>query len=122
MKAAGYATAPDYAQRLCRIIEEAQLFLLDQPDGERLYASRSGRKITDPEGWFTDQTSMERPGRRIVGRRSGQLPRDDQRPQRLQRLCRPTACTTCWPRRTTRSRTSGGSSASRRATCANSTT
>ena len=27
------------------------------------------------------------PGRRIVGRRSGQLPRDDQRPQRLQRLC-----------------------------------
>ncbi len=55
------ATAPDYAQRLCRIIEEAQLFLLDQPDGERLYASRSGRKITDPEGWFTDQTSMERP-------------------------------------------------------------
>ena len=61
LKAAGYATAPDYAQRLCRIIEEAQLFLLDQPDGERLYASRSGRKITDPEGWFTDQTSMERP-------------------------------------------------------------
>mgnify|MGYP001543359803 FL=1 len=60
LKAAGYATAPDYAQRLCRIIEEAQLFLLDQPDGERLYASRSGRKITDPEGWFTDQTSMER--------------------------------------------------------------
>ena len=56
-----YDTAPDYAQRLCRIIEEAQLFLLDQPDGERLYASRSGRKITDPEGWFTDQTSMERP-------------------------------------------------------------
>ena len=61
LKAAGYATAPDYAQRLCRIIEEAQLSLLDQPDGERLYASRSGRKITDPEGWFTDQTSMERP-------------------------------------------------------------
>ena len=61
LKAAGYATAPDYAQRLIRIIEENQLFLLDRPDGERLYASRSGRKITDPEGWFTDQTSMERP-------------------------------------------------------------
>ncbi|MCD8275313.1 MAG: glucosaminidase domain-containing protein [Alistipes sp.] len=60
LKAAGYATASDYAQRLCRIIEEAQLFLLDQPDGERLYASRSGRKITDPEGWFTDQSSVER--------------------------------------------------------------
>ena len=61
LKAAGYATAPDYAQRLTRIIEENQLYLLDRPDGERLYASRSGRKITDPEGWFTDQTSMERP-------------------------------------------------------------
>lgn len=34
LKAAGYATAPDYAQRLCRIIEEAQLFLLDQPERE----------------------------------------------------------------------------------------
>ena len=59
LKAAGYATAPDYAQRLCRIIEEAQLFLLDQPDGERLYASRMGRKVTDPEGWFADQSSVE---------------------------------------------------------------
>lgn len=60
LKAAGYATAPDYAQRLVRIIEENQLFLLDQPDGERLYASRSGRRITDPEGWFADQSSVDR--------------------------------------------------------------
>ncbi len=59
LKAAGYATAPDYAQRLVRIIEENQLFLLDQPDGERLYASRSGRRITDPEGWFADQSSVD---------------------------------------------------------------
>ena len=60
LKAAGYATAPDYAQRLVRIIEENQLFLLDQPDGERLYASRAGRRITDPEGWFADQSSVDR--------------------------------------------------------------
>lgn len=40
LKAAGYATAPDYAQRLCRIIEEAQLYLLDRPQGETLYAAR----------------------------------------------------------------------------------
>ena len=59
LKAAGYATAPDYAQRLTRIIEENQLFLLDRPDGERLYASRMGRKVTDPEGWFADQSSVE---------------------------------------------------------------
>ena len=59
LKAAGYATAPDYAQRLTRIIEENQLYLLDRPDGERLYASRMGRKVTDPEGWFADQSSVE---------------------------------------------------------------
>ena len=59
LKAAGYATAPDYAQRLIRIIEENQLYLLDRPDGERLYASRMGRKVTDPEGWFADQSSVE---------------------------------------------------------------
>ena len=38
LKAAGYATAPDYAQRLIRIIEETQLYLLDRPDGLRLWA------------------------------------------------------------------------------------
>lgn len=32
-KAAGYATAPDYAQRLIRIIEESKLYLLDREDG-----------------------------------------------------------------------------------------
>ena len=39
LKAAGYATAPDYAQRLVRVIEENQLYLLDRPDGMRLYVS-----------------------------------------------------------------------------------
>lgn len=33
LKAAGYATAPDYAQRLIRIIEESKLYLLDREDG-----------------------------------------------------------------------------------------
>ncbi|MDE5709442.1 MAG: glucosaminidase domain-containing protein [Alistipes sp.] len=45
LKAAGYATAPDYAQRLVRIIESYKLYLLDQPDGERLYAAGRGRLI-----------------------------------------------------------------------------
>jgi len=57
LKAAGYATAPDYAQRLIRIIEESQLYLLDRPDGERLYASRTGSK-SDPEAWFSNQSSV----------------------------------------------------------------
>ena len=58
LKAAGYATAPDYAQRLIRIIEENQLFLLDRPAGARLYASRYGLK-RDPEEWFSSQSSVE---------------------------------------------------------------
>ncbi len=58
LKAAGYATAPDYAQRLVRIIEESSLYLLDRPDGERLYAARNGRK-EDPAAWFSEQASVE---------------------------------------------------------------
>ena len=37
LKAAGYATAPDYAQRLIRIIEESKLYLLDREDGLTIY-------------------------------------------------------------------------------------
>ena len=40
LKAAGYATAPDYAQRLIKIIEDNKLFLLDNENGALLYASR----------------------------------------------------------------------------------
>ena len=58
LKAAGYATAPDYAQRLIRIIEENQLYLLDRPDGERLYASRYGLR-RDANEAFTSQTSVD---------------------------------------------------------------
>lgn len=58
LKAAGYATAPDYAQRLVKIIEESQLNLLDQPDGGKLYAARHGAK-SDPEEWFLGQSSVD---------------------------------------------------------------
>lgn len=57
LKAAGYATAPDYAQRLVRIIEETKLYLLDRPDGIRLWASRASG-ATDPEEWFSSQSSV----------------------------------------------------------------
>ncbi len=57
LKAAGYATAPDYAQRLVRLIESHKLYLLDQPDGERLYAS-GVRGKSDPDEWFSSQSSV----------------------------------------------------------------
>ena len=57
LKAAGYATAPDYAQRLVRLIETYKLYLLDRPDGERLYASGVGGK-NDPDEWFASQSTV----------------------------------------------------------------
>ena len=57
LKAAGYATAPDYAERLVRIIEESRLYLLDKDDGLRLYASQQGNS-SEGEQWFTEQSSV----------------------------------------------------------------
>ena len=37
LKAAGYATAPDYADRLIRLIEDNRLDLLDRSNGAKLY-------------------------------------------------------------------------------------
>ena len=56
LKAAGYATAPDYAQRLTRIIEENLLFLFDEdkdylnpiPTNERVLTNGA---ITQNPGW-----------------------------------------------------------------------
>ncbi|MBO5874946.1 MAG: glucosaminidase domain-containing protein [Alistipes sp.] len=46
LKAAGYATAPDYAERLVRIIEENKLYLLDREEGQKLYAEAHGAEPT----------------------------------------------------------------------------
>ncbi len=56
LKAAGYATAPDYAERLIRIIEESELYLLDRPDGGRLYASHKADN-SHSEEWLADQST-----------------------------------------------------------------
>ena len=58
LKAAGYATAPDYAQRLCRIIEECQLYLLDRPQGEELYAARSRSRAEQAVEGFEAESSV----------------------------------------------------------------
>lgn len=57
LKAAGYATAPDYAERLIRIIEESKLFLLDRENGLALYAAGTGRRADE---WFAAESSVER--------------------------------------------------------------
>lgn len=56
LKAAGYATAPDYAMRLVRIIEEGKLYLLDCKDGDRLYTEAVGAPARG--GWFESQSSV----------------------------------------------------------------
>ncbi|MDO4426381.1 MAG: glucosaminidase domain-containing protein [Planctomycetia bacterium] len=56
LKACGYATAPDYAERLVKIIEESQLYLLDRPNGDALYAQHRHEQ-KNPDEWFSSQSS-----------------------------------------------------------------
>ncbi len=64
LKAAGYATAPDYAQRLTRIIEEYELYLLDEDNGSSLYSSRR-RAEQDIQDGFADRSSVDVPATEI---------------------------------------------------------
>ena len=61
LKAAGYATAPDYAQRLTRIIEDNRLYLLDQENGASLYASRLRDEATKAANAFEQSSSVNLP-------------------------------------------------------------
>ena len=56
LKAAGYATAPDYAERLVKIIESYRLHLLDQEDGAKIYTSRKSAEV-NTERWFAGQST-----------------------------------------------------------------
>lgn len=56
LKACGYATAPDYAQRLVRIIEDAKLYLLDKEDGGKAWRERNGNY--DPTKLFVAESSV----------------------------------------------------------------
>ena len=56
LKAAGYATAPDYAERLVKIIESYRLYLLDQEDGAKIYTSRKNAEA-NTESWFAGQST-----------------------------------------------------------------
>ena len=51
LKACGYATAPDYAERLVKIIESMKLYLLDKENGNKIYtAAKSATANT--EAWW----------------------------------------------------------------------
>ena len=60
LKAAGYATAPDYAQRLTKIIEDNKLYLFDEDNGAALYAAhlRAEKSVTDD---FAEKSSVDIP-------------------------------------------------------------
>ncbi len=61
LKAAGYATAPDYAQRLTRIIEENKLYLFDEDNGAALYAARMRAERGGVDDEFTRHSSVDMP-------------------------------------------------------------
>ena len=51
LKAAGYATAPDYAVRLVKLIESMKLYLLDKENGNKIY-SASKSATANTETWW----------------------------------------------------------------------
>ncbi len=60
LKAAGYATAPDYAQRLTKIIEDNKLYLFDEDNGAALFEShlRAEQSVNKD---FAEQSSVDIP-------------------------------------------------------------
>ncbi len=61
LKAAGYATAPDYAQRLTRIIEDNKLYLFDADNGAELYAARMRAERGGVDEDFARHSSVDMP-------------------------------------------------------------
>jgi LysM repeat protein len=51
LKACGYATAPDYAERLVKIIESMKLYLLDKENGNKIYAAAK-TAVENVEEWW----------------------------------------------------------------------
>ena len=51
LKAAGYATAPDYAERLVKIIESMKLYLLDKENGNKIYVAAKSATANTEVWW-----------------------------------------------------------------------
>ena len=56
LKACGYATAPDYAERLVKIIESMKLYLLDKENGNKIYSAAQTAQA-NTETWFERNTA-----------------------------------------------------------------
>lgn len=61
LKAAGYATAPHYANLLIKIIEDEKLFLLDYQDGADMYAQRENYSIEKFDGTPASRVNDSKP-------------------------------------------------------------
>ncbi len=61
LKKAGYATAPDYAERLIKIIEDSDLQILDLKNGLAKYAAIHGGNPTAPssQGWVAEAQGVD---------------------------------------------------------------
>ena len=57
LKAAGYATAPDYAERLVKIIEQHKLYLLDKQDDGAAHDQKQQKPSDKADEWFAQQSS-----------------------------------------------------------------
>ena len=57
LKACGYATAPDYAVRLVKIIESMKLYLLDKENGTQIYSASKSAK-DNAEAWWENNMAV----------------------------------------------------------------
>ncbi len=67
LKKAGYATAYNYAELLIKVIEDNDLYILDQKDGAKKYAKNSGGSYVAPiqEGWSNNSSSTSATPKRV---------------------------------------------------------
>ena len=59
LKAAGYATAPDYAERLVKIIESMKLYLLDKENGYKIYSAAKTATENTEKWWESNAATSD---------------------------------------------------------------
>ena len=59
LKACGYATAPDYAERLVNIIESMKLYLLDKENGNKIYSAAKNAAANTEQWWESNLATSD---------------------------------------------------------------